>query len=148
MHALSQEDRDFRAAFEACQVSTADFTHRGHLRLAYCYLAEGGAELAVSQFRQALGRFLRHNAIDSGKYSETLTQAWVLAVDHFMHSCGDTDSAEAFLSKSSRLLDAKIMLKHYSKDVLFSAAARARFVEPNLLPIPRHESLRNAPPAT
>jgi hypothetical protein len=148
MHTLSQEDRDFRAAFEACRVLPADFTHRAHLRLAYCYLVAADSERAVAQFRQAIGRFLQYNVVDPDKYSETLTQAWVLAVDHFMHSCGDTVSADAFLSKSPRLLDAKIMLTHYTKDVLFSAAARTRFVEPNLLPIPRHENVRNAPPAT
>jgi len=36
------------------------------------------------------------------------------------------------------LLDSKIMLTHYSADLLFSDEARARFVEPNLDPIPRH----------
>ena len=141
MHTLSQEDRDFLEAFEACQIAPGDFTHRAHLRLAYCYLAEEDAERAVTRFREALGRFLHHNVIDPSKYSETLTKAWILAVHHFMHSCGGTGSAEAFLSKSSRLLDAKIMLVHYTKDVLFSAAARAQFVEPNLSPIPRHESV-------
>lgn len=141
MHTLSQEDRDFRAAFEACQIAPADFTHRAHLRLAYCYLSEGDTEVAVTRFRGALGRFLHHNGIDPAKYSETVTRAWVLAVHHFMHSCGETGSAEAFLSRSSRLLDAKIMLTHYTKDVLFSAAARLQFVEPNLLPIPRRESV-------
>jgi hypothetical protein len=50
MHTLSQEDRDFRAAFEACRVLPADFTHRAHLRLAYCYLVAADSERAVAQF--------------------------------------------------------------------------------------------------
>jgi hypothetical protein len=37
------------------------------------------------------------------------------------------------------LLDTRIMLTHYSAELLFSDAARADFVEPNLDPIPRHE---------
>ncbi len=37
-----------------------------------------------------------------------------------------------------RLLDAKIMMTHYSAEVLFSEEARARFVEPNISPIPRN----------
>jgi hypothetical protein len=37
------------------------------------------------------------------------------------------------------LLDSKIMLTHYSAEVLFSPEARARFVEPNLESIPRHD---------
>lgn len=142
-HTLSQDDRDFLDAFEACQILPLDFTHRAHLRLAYCCLAEGNPASAAARFRQALERFLQNNSIARDKYSETLTQAWVLAVHHFMRSCGHTDSAEAFLAKSPRLLDVKIMLTHYTKDVLFSAAARARFIEPDLLPIPRYENMRS-----
>ncbi len=36
------------------------------------------------------------------------------------------------------MLDAKIMMTHYSAEVLFSDEARAEFVEPDLEPIPRH----------
>ena len=39
----------------------------------------------------------------------------------------------------STLLDSKIMMTHYSAEVLFSDEARARFVEPNLSPIPRYD---------
>jgi len=38
------------------------------------------------------------------------------------------------------LLDSKIMLTHYSAELLFSDQARAEFVEPNLDPIPRHHA--------
>jgi hypothetical protein len=36
------------------------------------------------------------------------------------------------------VLDTKIMLTHYSAEVLFSPEARALFVEPDLDPIPRY----------
>jgi len=44
----------------------------------------------------------------------------------------------AFIEANPILLDGKIMLTHYSADLLFSEEARARFVEPNLDEIPRH----------
>jgi hypothetical protein len=37
------------------------------------------------------------------------------------------------------MLDTKLMMAHYSAELLFSDEARARFVEPDLDQIPRHE---------
>ena len=73
----------------------------------------------------------------SSKYHETMTQAWVLAVRHFMDSTLGTSSALEFIDANPKLLDTEIMMTHYSKDVLFSDMARGSFVEPNLVPIPR-----------
>jgi hypothetical protein len=50
------------------------------------------------------------------------------------------ESAADFIVRNPRILDAKIMVTHYSAEVLFSAEARARFVEPDLERIPRHDS--------
>jgi hypothetical protein len=49
------------------------------------------------------------------------------------------DSAASFIASNPSLLDSRIMLTHYSTEVLFSPEARARFVEPNLELIPRHD---------
>ena len=137
MHALSDDDRRFQAAFEAGTVSPAEFTHRAHLRLAYTYLAEHAVEAALPLMRHAIHRFLAHQRIDASKYHETLTHAWLLAVRHFMERAGNTGCADDFLSRSAVLLDTSVMLTHYSKDLLFSSAARAEYVEPDLDPIPQ-----------
>ena len=50
-----------------------------------------------------------------------------------------TESADAFIDANRVLLDSRIMLTHYSAEVLFSPEARARFVEPDLDAIPGHE---------
>jgi hypothetical protein len=42
-------------------------------------------------------------------------------------------------SPATPLLDSRIMMMHYSTDVLFSQEARAWFLEPNLDPIPRYD---------
>lgn len=136
MHLLSQDDRRFQASFEACTVTPDEFTHRAHLRLAYVYLAQGDFDVAFQRTRSAIHQFLAHHQIDAAKYHETLTRAWLMAVRHFMDRAGSTDSADDFLSKSGALLDAGVMLTHYSKATLFSPAARSAFVEPDLDPIP------------
>lgn len=136
---LSFDDRRFRTAFETCRITPDQFDHRAHVRLAYVYLAENDAETAVTLMRTALIAFLRHNNVDHSKYHETMTRAWILAVRHFMEGSPAAPSADAFIEANPTLLDSKIILTHYSADSLFSAEARARFVEPDLDPIPRHE---------
>ena len=136
-HSLSKNDREFRAAFEAGAFAPADFSHRAHVRLAYVYLAESDVNLALERMRAALLTFLCHHDIPASKYHATLTRAWILAVDHFMHR-SPASSADDFIERNPQLLDTNIMLTHYSADLLFSDQARAEFVEPNLDPIPHH----------
>jgi hypothetical protein len=137
-HHLSKSDREFRAAFEAGAFAPADFSHRAHIRLAYVYLAESDVDLALERMRASLVSFLSHHDIPASKYHATLTRAWILAVDHFMHRSPKASSADDFIARNPLLLDSKIMLTHYSAELLFSDQARADFVEPNLDPIPRH----------
>lgn len=115
LHTLSDADRTFRTAFEACSVAPAAFNHEAHVRLAYVYLSEHGTPAA--------------------KFHETLTRAWVLAVGYFMGKAPSASSAD-FIEKNPELLDSGIMLTHYSAQVLFSADARTSYVEPDLEPIP------------
>jgi len=142
-HELSQEDRDFRSAFEACTVTPSQFNHQAHVRLAYIYLVEGHLETAVQRMREALLKFLEHNGIPHSRFHETITRAWVLAVRHFMDRSPSRSSTD-FIARNHELLDSKIMLTHYSASVLFSPDARAGFVEPDLDPIP-HQAARRAP---
>jgi hypothetical protein len=137
-HHLSKSDREFRAAFEAGAFAPADFSHRAHIRLAYVYLAESDVDLALERMRASLVSFLSHHGIPASKYHATLTRAWILAVDHFMHRSREASSADDFIARNPLLLDTKIMLTHYSAELLFSDRARADFVEPNLDPIPRY----------
>lgn len=137
-HLLSKEDRDFQIDFESGKVLPADFNHRAHLRLAYVYLAENDTETACRMMRESLQSLLQHNHIDVSKYHETLTRAWIMAVRHFMEKTPNAASADAFIDQNPIMLDAKIMLTHYSAELIFSEEARATFVEPDLDPIPRY----------
>lgn len=138
-HDLSDDDRDFLRRFEACQVGPGEFNHRAHVRLAYAYLCESQVDAAYSRMRAALHAFLRCNDVDPAKYHDTLTRAWIMAVRHFMEKSSPARSADAFIQANPDLLDSKIMLTHYSAELLFSAEARRRFVEPDLDPIPDHD---------
>lgn len=138
-HAASADDEGFRQAFEACRFPPADFDHRAHVRLAYVYLVDHGVDDAVERMRNALHAFLTHNGVDISKYHETITRAWIMAVRHFMEKDPGADAAGAFIDANPMLLDSRIMLTHYSAELLFSDTARARFVEPDRDPIPEYD---------
>jgi hypothetical protein len=137
-HELSNSDLEFRTAFEAGAYAPANFSHRAHIRLAYVYLATNDVERAAERMRAALMNFLKIHGITPTKYHETLTRGWVLAVHHFMHRCPTALSSDDFIAREPMLLDSRIMLTHYSTELLFSTKARAAFVEPDLDPIPRY----------
>jgi hypothetical protein len=139
-HSLSPDDRRFSEDFAAGRIAIGAFDHRAHIRLAYTLLAEHDTETALALMRAALLGFIRRNNVPVAKYHETLTRAWILAVRHFMAISPAAESAADFVGRNPRMLDAKIMLTHYSAEVLFSEEARARFVEPDLERIPRHDA--------
>ena len=135
-HTAAPDDRAFAIDFSECRVPAASFDHAAHLRLAYVYLCDLPPLAAAVKIKQDLLRFLDHLGIDRAKYHETLTTAWTLAVDYFMSRTTACDSAAQFIARNPELLDTQIMLTHYTKDLLFSSAARAAFVAPDIQSIP------------
>ena len=139
-HRLSPADRTFHEDFRLGRITPAQFDHRAHVRLAYILLCDSPVGEATDGMRAALVEFIARNGVDPAKYHETITRAWILAVRHFMERSPGSDSADQFIDANPRLLDPKIMLTHYSAELLFSAEARAQFVPPDLQQIPGAES--------
>ncbi len=129
-------DREFLNAFERCAIAPETFHHRDHLRLAYIYLTQHDVDTALPKMRGSLQRFLVHVGAPRAKYHETITRAWLLAVEHFMHEAAPTASFEEFAAAAPRLFAPGAMETHYTPDLLRSEEARERFVAPDLQPIP------------
>ena len=139
-HQSSIDDRRFIASLEAGDFTPAQFDHRAHVRAAYIYLTDARPEDATERMRRTLLAFLARNGAPASKYHATITKAWILAVRHFMERTASCMSADEFIDANPILLDGRIMLTHYSAELLFSAEARAEFKEPDQSPIPRHET--------
>lgn len=140
-HLASAEDNEFKKQVETCKFDVQDFNHRAHLRLAYIYLTQNDKDTAINNMRATLLRLLRHVGIDpSQKYHETLTKAWILAVHHFINNTEKSNSADDFIDQNPIMLDSKIMMTHYSAELLFTDNAKSKFVQPNLDPIPRYKN--------
>ncbi|GFS23900.1 actinorhodin polyketide dimerase [Elysia marginata] len=137
-HLLSKEDSIFKTQFETCEFPVSDFEHQSHLRLAYIYLIDNTIETAIPMMRESLNRFIQHNGVSASKYHETLTQAWLLAVHHFMQKTERAESSLSFIDQNPEMLDTDIMLTHYTPDVLFSEEARQTFIQPDIETIPQY----------
>ena len=133
---LDASDEEFLNALERCEIAPEDFHHRDHVRLAYIYLTRHDADAALTKMRSGLHRFLAHVGVPPTKYHETITRAWLLAVEHFMRETAPTRSFEQFAAAAPRLFAPDAIETHYTPELLWSDDARARFVEPDLQPIP------------
>ncbi|MCC4798087.1 hypothetical protein BCT30_01215 [Enterovibrio norvegicus] len=138
-HSLLHTDIAFVASVEECSFPVEDFNHRAHVRLAYAYFVDNDTESSNNLLRKALVGLLQFNDIaPSAKYHETLTKAWLLAVNHFMHHTDTCDNADMFIDLNPQLLDSQIMMTHYTKARLFSEEARHTFIAPDLDAIPEY----------
>jgi hypothetical protein len=124
-------DAEFLARFETRTLES--FAHRDHLRVAYAYAQRGGAAAAVAGARRI--RALAEAAGDAGKYHDTLTVAYARVIAHLVERAPQLGFA-AFVAAHPELYDRQLLLAHYTRERLFSDAARERFVEPDLLPLP------------
>ncbi|TGD75982.1 hypothetical protein E4634_00035 [Mangrovimicrobium sediminis] len=136
-HLASPEDMEFSCRFEALEISPEDFGHRDHLRLAYVYLCVDSAETAAWRMERALLAFLNVLGLGREKYHRTLTCAWVDAISFFMLQTAPGNSFDEFIRRNPALLDARILLSHYSESTLATEQARRHYVAPDLEPIPR-----------
>jgi hypothetical protein len=124
-------DETFLRRFEAA--SLPSLHHRDHVRVVFAYARRGGVEHAVTRAREGLRRFAAAHG-EPGRYHDTLTVAWARVVGH--HAVATGDEFDAFLAAHPRLLERDLLSAHYSRARLFSATARAGFVEPDLLALP------------
>jgi len=124
-------DEEFLARFEAHDLE--EFSHRDHLRLAFAYARRGGLRAAVEGARQIRGFAEAHGA--AGKYHETMTVAWARLVGRLAIDSAPLAFPE-FLDAHPELQHRDLLSAHYTQARLFSEAARAAFVEPDLVPLP------------
>ncbi|MBI3881714.1 MAG: hypothetical protein HY301_16820 [Verrucomicrobia bacterium] len=136
----SMNDETFLRRFESCELSTEEWHHREHLRVAYLYLLRWPHAEALDRMRSGLKALNTAQkvpeALDRG-YHETLTQGWMRLVYCALCEFGPAESSDAFLDQQSHLLARLALRFFYSRDRIMSAEAKARFVEPDLTPLPK-----------
>jgi hypothetical protein len=128
-------DQEFLAAFESGTLPHGEFPHRAHIRMAWLVLCRDGWDVGFQNIRAGIQHFAgAHGA--TRKYHETITRFWALLVNHALTLDPDIADFEAFVAVFPHLLDTQIILRHYSRDLLGSDAARQAWVEPDIEPLP------------
>lgn len=120
--------------FENGAIARDEWSHNEHLIVAFYYISRHDLETATSRMRGGILNLLESFGIDLSKempYHETLTVFWMRAVENFARSSGESSMIE-ICNELVLKLGKDLPLKFYSRELLFSDRARARFVEPDL----------------
>jgi hypothetical protein len=128
-------DDEFLRAFFSLALPNAAFHHRDHLRLTWLVVRRDGAAVARDLVSAGIRRFAAAHG-HAGRSHETLTAFWVRLVAHAAENDPRIDDFERFLRAYPLLLDARLPLRHWSHDRLFTPAARGAWQEPDLVPLP------------
>jgi hypothetical protein len=116
--------------FERLDVDPARFDHEAHLFVARLFLAHFPEREAGDRFSRALRR-LTLAAGAPEKYHATVTGFYLRVIARRVAARPD-DSWEAFRAGNADLFDGSALASSYSRQRLASAAARRRFLEPDL----------------
>lgn len=123
--------------FENCTVSEKEWTHAAHLTAALWYcLREPDLETATAKMRDGIFKLnAAHNVPNTPTrgYHETLTVFWMRTVSDFLGKIKDKGSLASLANEVIETCgDSGLPLKFYSRELLFSPAARAKYIEPDL----------------
>ncbi len=132
-------DELFLRRFETCELLFEEWHHREHLRVAYLYLLRWHPPDALDRMRSALKALNAAQKVPETLergYHETLTRGWLQLVHCALCEYGPEADSDIFLDKHTHLLARRAMLFFYSRTRLMSAEAKARFVDPDLAPLP------------
>lgn len=129
-------DDEFLASFNACTLPPGQFSHAGHIRLAWINLQRLDFDQAVDGTCRGIRAYATHLGAAT-KFHATIT----VALMHLLRAAGAGDrnaSWYQFVSANQDLMhNARAMLgRHYSSQCLDSQQARERFVAPDLQPLP------------
>ena len=72
-----QEIEAVVSGFENCTTSKEGFTHLSHLTVATYYICNSTPEESFEKMRSGLLRFLGYHGVNSAKYSDRVTLAWI-----------------------------------------------------------------------
>ncbi len=123
-------------AFEERTLPKSEWTHAAHLTVGLFYCFHN--PLGVAKNLMSDGIYWLNDAhgtpnTETSGYHETLTVFWLRTVaDYLVKNGREKGLAEFANDLAETVNDTKLPLRFYSRECLFSAAARLNYVEPDL----------------
>lgn len=134
-YTTEKEIADLVRSFEDATISRDDWKHAEHMVVALYYLSHHDHETAYAKMRGGIHNLLvKGFGVDLSKempYHETITVFWMRTVASFMASSNGSSMTEKAAELVERF-DKDYALRFYTRELLFSDEARARFVEPDI----------------
>ena len=129
-------DDEFLASFSACTLPAEQFSHAGHIRLAWINLQRHEFDPAVDATCRGIRAYAAHLGAAT-KFHTTIT----VALMHLLRAAGAGERSTSwyqFVCANQDLMHnaRAVLARHYSSPVLNSQAARERFVAPDLQALP------------
>lgn len=136
-HSTSEplSNRDFLMQFRNKTLNPVHFNHVGHLRLAWIYLTHHDLETSVQGVCSGIKAYAESLGATT-KFHITITDSLVRIMSKRLDGMTNKDW-QSFLEQNRDMVDDAIavLLQHFSRDVLFSEAARTALVKPDIRPI-------------
>jgi hypothetical protein len=138
MNDVLTDDTELISAFERCLLTSQQWNHRAHVRVAFLYAFQHQFDQALERMRVGLRALNAAHQVpnlpDRG-YNETITVAFLRLIYAACHN-GQFSSSADFCDHNPDLLDKTALLRFYSRECLSSPQAKTTFVEPDLAPLP------------
>ena len=122
-------------AFQHGRISREEWTHRAYLTVALSYCVHFPLDAATSRMREGILRLNEINGVANtatSGYHETMTVFWISTVKGFVKTSTERDIVTQANELIAAFGDPRLPLKFYSRKLLFSPEARARYVRPDL----------------
>lgn len=123
-------DEEFLRLFERCEVTTEEWTHEAHVRMAFLFLSKYSVVESLEMVRQGIQRLNAVIGVSGAGYHETITVAYLKVIASRLRD-GRKHTWPSFRSAHPDLLSSKFLERHYSRDYLGSREAREGFVAPD-----------------
>ena len=136
-------DADLLARFKNRAFTEAELDHRTHVKLAFLLLRENDFDTALVQLRDGLREQMAKLGLPDSPlegYNETTTHAFLQIIHVTMHAYGKmfaANDADAFCGAHPQLMNKHLLRCFYSPECRQHPEAKAKFVEPDLAPLPR-----------
>ena len=127
--ASDAEVAEMVALFERCEWPYPRWTHRAHIGVALCYLKMYPFDMALIRIRQHISLYNR-TCGDPAGYHETITVLFLRRVRRYLHDHADATLTDA-VEELAASCDMHWPLQYYSPARLWSAEARASWMEPD-----------------
>lgn len=129
---MTDDHPEFLRRFESAELTSEEFTHVEHVRMAWLYLRTHPLPEALAKICDGIKHFAEvHGA--AALYHETITVGYALLICSRIRD--DVDDWDEFQRANPELFEPKLGLlrRYYDEQTLQSPAAKQRFVWPDKL---------------